>query len=116
MKGMGTVPSAVFIIDPAQEQIAVSEARRLHVPVIAITDTNCDPDQIDYVIPGNDDAIRSIRLITSAISDACIYGLARRREYEANREARDGQRADKGPDAQVYYRGDRGGRQNENAG
>lgn len=114
MKGMSTVPAAVFIIDPAQEQIAVSEARRLHVPVIAITDTNCDPDQIDFVIPGNDDAIRSIRLITAAITDACIYGVARRREYEANRENRDGQQrpADKGPEAQVYYRG----RQNENAG
>jgi small subunit ribosomal protein S2 len=113
MKGMATVPAAVFIIDPAQEQIAVSEARRLHVPVIAITDTNCDPDQIDFVIPGNDDAIRSIRLITAAISDACIYGMARRREFEANREAaREGQRpADKGPEAQVYYRG----RQTENA-
>jgi small subunit ribosomal protein S2 len=106
MKGMSNLPAAVFIIDPAQESIAVSEARRLHLPIVAITDTNCDPDLIDFVIPGNDDAIRSIRLITSAISDACIYGLARRREFEASRDSRDGQRpADKGPDAQVFYRG-----------
>jgi len=106
MKGMSTLPAAVFIIDPAQEAIAVSEARRLHLPIVAITDTNCDPDLIDFVIPGNDDAIRSIRLITSAISDACIYGLARRREFEANREARESQRpADRGPEAQVFYRG-----------
>jgi len=107
MKGMASVPSAIFVIDPSQEAIAVSEARRLHLPVIAITDTNCDPDLIDFVIPGNDDAIRSIRLITGAISDACIYGLARRREFEAAREGRgDNQRsADKAPDAQIFYRG-----------
>lgn len=107
MKGMASLPSAIFVIDPSQEAIAVSEARRLHLPVIAITDTNCDPDLIDFVIPGNDDAIRSIRLITAAISDACIYGLARRREFEAAREGRgDGQRpADKAPDAQIFYRG-----------
>lgn len=107
MKGMAALPSAIFVIDPSQEAIAVSEARRLHLPVIAITDTNCDPDLIDFVIPGNDDAIRSIRLITAAISDACIYGLARRREFEVAREARgDGQRpADKAPDAQIFYRG-----------
>lgn len=108
MKGMASVPAAVFVIDPSQEAIAVSEARRLHLPVIAITDTNCDPDLIDFVIPGNDDAIRSIRLITGAITDACIYGMARRREYEAARDSRgDGQQrpADKAPDAQIFYRG-----------
>jgi small subunit ribosomal protein S2 len=106
MKGMASVPSAIFVIDPSQEAIAVSEARRLHLPVIAITDTNCDPDLIDFLIPGNDDAIRSIRLITSAISDTCIYGLARRREFDIARESREGQRpADKAPDAQIFYRG-----------
>src|SRR6476659_8029810 len=63
LKAMGSLPHAVFIIDPHQEQIAVSEARKLGVPIIAITDTNCDPDQIDFIIPGNDDAIRSIKLI-----------------------------------------------------
>jgi small subunit ribosomal protein S2 len=82
LKGMGSVPQAVFVIDPSQESIAVAEARRLHIPLVAITDTNCDPDQIDYVIPGNDDAIRSIRLITSAVADCCIWGTMRRREHQ----------------------------------
>ena len=80
LKGMGAVPQAIFVIDPAQETIAVSEAKRLGVPIVAITDTNCDPDMVDYVIPGNDDAIRSVRLITGAVADACVYGTARRRE------------------------------------
>jgi small subunit ribosomal protein S2 len=80
LKGMGSVPAAVFVIDPHQELIAVSEARKLSVPVVAITDTNCDPDLIDFVIPGNDDAIRSIKLITSRIADACIEGTQRRKE------------------------------------
>ena len=62
MKGMAAVPQALFIIDPAQETIAVKEARKLGIPIVAITDTNCDPDLVDFVIPGNDDAIRSIRL------------------------------------------------------
>lgn len=104
MKGMNSIPAAMFVIDPMQEAIAVKEAARLSLPIIAITDTNCDPDPIDFVIPGNDDAIRSIRLITAAISDACIYGMARRRDYE---ESRDSQRpaAEKAPEAQVFYRG-----------
>jgi small subunit ribosomal protein S2 len=109
LKGMGTVPQAVFVIDPAQETIAVSEAKRLHVPIVAITDTNCDPDMVDYVIPGNDDAIRSVRLITGAVADACVYGAARRRDYQAQRgDAPQGQ-GDR-PQAQVIYnRGGRGG-------
>jgi small subunit ribosomal protein S2 len=86
LKGMGSLPQAVFIIDPAQEIIAVAEARRLKVPIIAITDTNCDPDLVDYVIPGNDDAIRSIRLITGAVADACLHGVSRRREHGQSRE------------------------------
>jgi small subunit ribosomal protein S2 len=98
LKGMGSVPSAVYIIDPAQESIAVNEARKLRVPIVAITDTNCDPDLVDYVIPGNDDAIRSIRLITAAVADACIWGSARRREHAPGREGRGA-----GPDAQVIY-------------
>lgn len=80
VKGMGAVPTALFIIDPAQEQIAVAEARKLRIPIIAITDSNCDPSLIDYPIPGNDDAIRSIRLITSALADACVHGASRRRD------------------------------------
>src|SRR5664279_1140184 len=107
MKGMNAVPAAMFVIDPMQEAIAVKEAARLSLPIIAITDTNCDPDPINYVIPGNDDAIRSIRLITAAISDACIYGLARRRDFEDGHEARESQRpsGEKLPDAQIFYRG-----------
>ncbi|HMJ11473.1 MAG TPA: 30S ribosomal protein S2 [Polyangiaceae bacterium] len=100
LKGMGSLPSAVFIIDPAQEIIAVAEARKLKIPIVAITDTNCDPDQVDYVIPGNDDAIRSIRLITGALADACVYGAARRQERNAG-QGRDRERG--GPDAQVIY-------------
>src|SRR5882757_2744708 len=80
LKSMGSLPHAVFIIDPHQELIAVSEARKLGVPLIAITDTNCDPDLIDYIIPGNDDAIRSIKLITSRAPDACIEGPQRRKD------------------------------------
>ena len=108
MKGMNAVPAAMFVIDPMQEAIAVKEAARLSLPIIAITDTNCDPDPINYVIPGNDDAIRSIRLITAAISDACIYGMARRRDFEEGRDRGDGQgsTAEKAaPDAQIFYRG-----------
>jgi small subunit ribosomal protein S2 len=108
MKGMNSVPAAMFVIDPMQEAIAVKEAARLALPIIAITDTNCDPDPITFVIPGNDDAIRSIRLITAAIGDACIYGMARRREFEEGRDRGDGQAqaADRpAQDAQIFYRG-----------
>ncbi len=80
LKTMGSLPSAVFVIDPSKEVIAVQEAKRLGIPVIAITDTNCDPDLIDFVIPGNDDAIRSIKLITSRIADAVVEGSQRRKE------------------------------------
>jgi small subunit ribosomal protein S2 len=81
LKGMATLPAAIFVVDPTQEQIAVAEARKLHIPVVAITDTNCDPDLIDYPIPGNDDAIRSITVITARIADACLDGTQR---YKAN--------------------------------
>ena len=83
MKTMAQLPAALFVIDPAMETIAVQEAKKLGIPVIAITDTNCDPDYVDYVIPGNDDAIRSIKLITSRIADAVIEG-SQRRKPEAN--------------------------------
>jgi small subunit ribosomal protein S2 len=86
LKSMGSLPHAVFIIDPHQEQIAVSEARKLNIPLIAITDTNCDPDLIDFIIPGNDDAIRSIRLITGRVADACIEGSQRRKDNLAGRQ------------------------------
>ncbi len=81
IKYMKTTPSALFIVDPHTETIAVREANRLHIPVIAITDTNCDPDPIDWVIPANDDAIRSIGLITSKISESIIEG---RMEFDKN--------------------------------
>ena len=67
-------PGALFIVDPKKERIAVAEAKKLSVPIVAIVDTNCDPDEIDYVIPGNDDAIRAIKLITSKIADAIMEG------------------------------------------
>jgi len=74
IKNMNGLPGAVFIIDPKKEHIAVEEARKLEIPIVAITDTNCDPDLIDYVIPGNDDAIRAIKLFTGKIADACAAG------------------------------------------
>ena len=75
IKDMETLPQALYIVDPVYEEIAVKEARKLGIPIIAIVDTNCDPDLIDYIIPGNDDAIRAIKLITSKIADACLEGL-----------------------------------------
>ncbi|MFA7077701.1 MAG: 30S ribosomal protein S2 [Syntrophomonas sp.] len=72
IKDMEKLPGAVFVVDPRKEKIAVAEARKLNIPVVAIVDTNCDPDEIDYVIPGNDDAIRAVRLISSKIADAVI--------------------------------------------
>ena len=74
IKTMDTLPSAIFIVDPHKERNAVLEAKKLGIPVIAIVDTNCDPDDADYVIPGNDDAIRAIQLISSVIADAMIEG------------------------------------------
>jgi small subunit ribosomal protein S2 len=74
IKAMENLPGAVFIIDPKKERIAVAEARRLGIPVVALVDTNCDPDEIDFPIPGNDDAIRAVRLITSRLADTIIEG------------------------------------------
>jgi small subunit ribosomal protein S2 len=74
VKEMNTLPGAVIIIDPKKESIAVAEARKLTIPIVALVDTNCDPDDIDYVIPGNDDAIRSIRLVTSKMAEAALEG------------------------------------------
>ncbi len=80
IKDMETLPDAVYIVDPRNENIAVKEARKLGIPVVAIVDTNCDPEEIDYIIPGNDDAIRAIRLITSKIAEACLEGKAKYEE------------------------------------
>ncbi|MBW1920322.1 MAG: 30S ribosomal protein S2 [Deltaproteobacteria bacterium] len=74
IKNMDELPGAVFVVDPKREHIAVKETRKLGIPLVAIADTNCDPDDIDYIIPGNDDAIRAIRLICSKVADACIEG------------------------------------------
>ena len=71
---MKKLPSALFIVDPRKERNAVAEARKLSIPIIAIVDTNCDPDEIDYVIPGNDDAIRAVKLIAGAMADAVLEG------------------------------------------
>jgi len=78
IKQMDALPSAVFIIDCKKEKIAISEAKTLGIPTVAIVDTNCDPEDIDYVIPGNDDAIRTIRLVTSRLADAAIEGMHER--------------------------------------
>ena len=74
VKDMRKLPGALFVVDPRKEHNAISEARKLGIPIVAIVDTNCDPDEVDYVIPGNDDAIRSIRLISSAMASAVMEG------------------------------------------
>lgn len=93
IKEMRALPGALFVVDPKKEHNAVMEARKLHIPIVAIVDTNCDPDEVDYVIPGNDDAIRAIKLIAGAMADAVIEaregeeGLAARRAVEAQMQA-----------------------------
>jgi small subunit ribosomal protein S2 len=91
IRGMSRLPDAVFIVDTRKEQIAVDEARKLKIPVIGVVDTNCDPDQVDFVIPGNDDALRSIRLFAARIADAVISGRDMKQSAEADsaREAAD---------------------------
>jgi small subunit ribosomal protein S2 len=74
IKEMKKLPGALFVVDPRKERIAVSEARKLGIPIVAIVDTNCDPDEIDYIIPGNDDAIRAVKLISTTIANAYIEG------------------------------------------
>ena len=83
VKEMKKIPAALFIVDPRKERNAIAEARKLNIPIVAIVDTNCDPDEIDYVIPGNDDAIRAIRLIAATMANAAIEG----RQGEDNAEA-----------------------------
>jgi small subunit ribosomal protein S2 len=86
---MERVPGALFVLDPKKEEIAIREAQKLGIPVVAVCDTNCDPDGIDFVVPGNDDAIRSIRLFATAIAEACLEGgrMASSRREESAREA-----------------------------
>ncbi len=87
IRTMDTLPSAIFIVDPRKEKNAVAEAKKLGIPVIAIVDTNCDPDDADYIIPGNDDAIRAIKLISSVLADAVIEGKQGEQLTEAEAEA-----------------------------
>ncbi|MBL8953552.1 MAG: 30S ribosomal protein S2 [Myxococcaceae bacterium] len=98
IKDMSRLPGCVFVIDPKKEQIAVHEASRLGIPVIGLVDTNCDPDGIDFVIPGNDDAIRSIKLFTSKIAEACVEGGARyKASGAAERDEAEERRKAEGP-------------------
>lgn len=83
IKEMKELPGALFVVDPRKEKIAVAEARRLKIPIVAVVDTNCDPDEIDYVIPGNDDAIRAVKLLTSKIADAVLEAREGRQVVEA---------------------------------
>lgn len=82
IKNMRTLPDMLFVVDPNKEEIAVSEAKKLGIPVVALTDTNCDPDGIDFIIPGNDDAIRAIKLISSLMAEAVVEGKSRRGEEQ----------------------------------
>jgi small subunit ribosomal protein S2 len=90
---MGRLPDALFVVDTRKEQIAVDEARKLKIPVIGIVDTNCDPDQIDYVIPGNDDALRSVKLFVSRVADAVIDGRGQRESAMAEQAATEAEAA-----------------------
>ena len=111
IRNLDRLPSAIFIIDPKKETIAVEEARRLAIPIVAIVDTNCDPSGIDYPIPGNDDAIRSVRLITSRIADAVLEGAGTPRQGGGYRRRDPGlaqpARGDRGRDGRVHRRPDR---------
>ena len=100
IKDMPRLPDAIFVIDSNNEQIAVAEARRLGIPVVAIVDTNCDPDFVDYVIPGNDDALRAIRLFTSKISESAIEGQAAMRDVASAKQASKDQAGGAGGDDQ----------------
>jgi len=113
IRNMKSLPGALFIIDPKKESIAVREGRRLGIPIVAVVDTNCDPDMIDHVIPGNDDAIRAINLLTSRIADACIEGahrLEERRQAEADkgREAEETAQSEGPKERRVVSEGEKG--------
>jgi small subunit ribosomal protein S2 len=110
VKEMNGLPAALFVIDPNHEHIAVSEANKLRIPVVALTDTNCDPDKIDYLIPGNDDAIRSIKLISAAIADASIFGQQRRRDFMQS-----GRKDDNSSGVQIEFARSRGNRPDANS-
>lgn len=87
IKDMPRLPDVIYVVDPRKEEIAVAEANKLNIPIVAMVDTNCDPDEIDYVIPSNDDAIRAIRLITTAMADAVIEGQQGTSEADVSEES-----------------------------
>jgi len=97
IRGMNRLPDIVFIVDTKHEQIAVDEARKLKIPVIGVVDTNCDPDEVDYVIPGNDDALRSIRLFAAGIADAVLSGRGLAESASASEAAETKSRAHAAP-------------------
>jgi small subunit ribosomal protein S2 len=90
IRNMSRLPDAIFVVDTRKEKIAVDEARKLKIPVIGVVDTNCDPDEVDYVIPGNDDALRAIRLFASKIADAVLAGRGVRESSQADDAGADG--------------------------
>jgi small subunit ribosomal protein S2 len=118
IKDLARLPGALFVIDPKKEHIAVHEANRLGIPVVAVVDTNCDPEGIDYVIPGNDDAIRSIRLFAGKVAEACIEGAARYAARAPEREDRgeDRDRASERGERDRRDRRDRGDRRDRREG
>lgn len=87
IREMTDLPKAMFVVDPKKEKIAIAEARTLGIPVVAIVDTNCDPDEVDFVIPGNDDAIRAVKLLSGKMADACLEGMQGESMEEAPAEA-----------------------------
>src|SRR5919106_4583362 len=103
IKNMDQLPNAVFIIDPRKERIAVAEAQRLGIAIVAIVDTNCDPSGIDYPIPGNDDAIRAVRLITARVADAILEGRGAlaKEDAEVDTEAAGDEMAEAAAEAEV---------------
>ncbi len=114
IKEMNRLPAALFVIDTRKEHIVVHEANRLGIPVVAVVDTNCDPEGIDYVIPGNDDAIRSINLFTGKVAEACIEGRARHSAWVAEhggREDKEQEERDAASERSPRDRRDRGGRE-----
>jgi small subunit ribosomal protein S2 len=124
IKDMPGLPSALFVIDPKHEHIAIQEANRLGIPIIAITDTNCDPDEINFVIPGNDDALRAIKLFVGRVADAAIEGSRRREAQGRDRGDSGRDRGDsrgegdekRGPRARVVRRGGQGQGQGQTRG
>ncbi len=104
IKDMKKLPGALFVVDPRKEKIAVAEAKKLGIPVVAIVDTNCDPDEVDYVIPGNDDAIRAVKLISSVMADAIIEGRQGNAEEAAIEEKRRGGGSGRSGEIGFFYR------------